>query len=332
METPPRVVSGDLFSPVLPRHSAREVDVELLTALYALDSIKGFGPQKFKELYLSGMRPEDVLHDPTRLPIPGKRGEDFRAQLSEISGNLDKVRERAKKQLEVAAKHEAVILTYEDPRYPQNVFDSNNPIPVLYVRGAVDVLAHRKAVACVGSRKISSLYELLHTAFAKTAVDEDFAIVSGFALGADTVGHRAAWEAGGSTICCMPGGLDRPFPPENKKLWETFLEYPRAAFVSEFSFGTAAASLTLRKRNKLIVAFAHGVLVSQSSVTGGAMNAYRFAMDQHKPVATFREDGTPETSGNLQITEGPCFGTAFPSESPDPEAYRVWLRGLSSSI
>lgn len=332
METPPRVVPGDLFASPPPKHPSREVDEDLLTALYALDSIKGFGPQKFKELYLSGMRPEDVLRDPAGLPIPGKRGDDFRTQLREISTDLGKIRERARKQLEVAAKHGAFLLTYEDPRYPRNVFESNNPIPVLYVRGAVDVLSHRRTVACVGSRAISPAYELLHTAFARIAVEEQFAIVSGFALGADTVGHRAAWEAAGATICCMPGGLDRPFPPENKKLWEAFLEYPHAAFVSEFSFGTAAASLTLRKRNKLIVAFAHGVLVSQSSVTGGAMNAYRFAMDQHKPVATFQGDGTLETSGNVQITEGPCFGTAFSSESPDPEAYRAWLHGLSSSI
>ena len=52
------------------------------------------------------------------------------------------------------------------------------------------------------------------------------------------------------------------------------------ALVSEFPFGTAASSLTLRKRNKLIVAFAQGVLIGQSSAKGGAMNAYRFALEQ----------------------------------------------------
>jgi predicted Rossmann fold nucleotide-binding protein DprA/Smf involved in DNA uptake len=78
----------------------------------------------------------------------------------------------------------------------------------------------------------------------------------------------------------MPGGLDRPFPPENRSLWEDFLSYPGAAFVSEFPFGTRASSLTLRKRNKLIVAFARAVLVSQSSADGGAMNAYRFAAER----------------------------------------------------
>ena len=83
-------------------------------------------------------------------------------------------------------------------------------------------------------------------------------IVSGFALGADTIGHEEAWKAGGKTICVMPGGLDRPFPPENRRLWDEFLRYPGAAFVSELGFGVRASALTLRKRNKLIVSFARG--------------------------------------------------------------------------
>jgi DNA processing protein len=305
--------------------------VDALAAIYALDGVKGFGPQKFKELHEAQIRPAEVIQDPDRLPIAGKRGEDFRAQLRNVSQFTETAYARAQRQIEAAAKHGAWILTYEDPRYPANVYASNNPVPVLYVRGGIEVLGHPKAVACVGSRKISPPYEELHSVFAQTAVQEGFTVVSGFALGADTVGHRAAWAAQGSTICCMPGGLDRPFPPENRGLWEELLCYGGAAFVSEFPFGTSASSLTLRKRNKLIVAFAQGVLISQSSVTGGAMNAFRFAVEQHKPVATFQDDGTEATSGNRQVDKPECQGTAFSVSSPDPERYRKWLSELSSS-
>ena len=77
-------------------------------------------------------------------------------------------------------------------------------------------------------------------------------------------------------MCVMPCGLDKVFPPENRGLWEELLAHPGAVFVSEFGFGQRASSLLLRKRNKLIVAFAQGVLVAQSALDGGAMNAYRF--------------------------------------------------------
>ena len=57
----------------------------------------------------------------------------------------------------------------------------------------------------------------------------------------------------------MPCGVDLVFPPENRLLWRELLNYENAVFVSEFPLGTKAAALTLRKRNKLIVAFARGV-------------------------------------------------------------------------
>ncbi len=156
--------------------------------------------------------------------------------------------------------------------------------------------------------------------------------MSGFAMGADAIGHRTALTALGQTTCVMPCGLDRPFPPEHKSLWEEVLQYPGASVVTEFAFGTAASSLTLRKRNKLIVSFALGVLVSQSSATGGAMNAYRFAVEQRKPVATFSHDEHVDTSGNALIQSAQTTRTTtFPAPQASDEAFEEWLRTLSSS-
>src|SRR6266568_8045122 len=212
-----------------------------------------------------------------------KLGDPIRAQLKKVSSKLiDECAKRAEKQLKVAETTKSQILTFSHPLYPSRVFNSNNPIGILYVRGNVTVLQSQKTIACVGSRNIREPYSRLHASFAHTASEQDVTVVSGFALGADTIGHKAAIENKGHTICVMPSGLDRPFPPENKDLWQTFLFNDRAVFVSEFPFGTGAASLNLRKRNKLIVAFAQGVLVSQSSATGGAMNAYRFAIEQKR--------------------------------------------------
>jgi predicted Rossmann fold nucleotide-binding protein DprA/Smf involved in DNA uptake len=127
--------------------------------------------------------------------------------------------------------------------------------------------------------------------------------------------------------------LDRPFPPENRRLWEDLLDYSGAVFVSEFSFGTAASSLTLRKRNKGIVAFALGVLISQSSISGGAMNAYRFALEQRKALATFADDSTPDTSGNRAIgDDAKAQAVVFARERQEREDYERWLRRLFSLI
>ena len=280
---------------------SRVITRDALTALFVLDGVKGLGPQKIKAVHESGLTPAEVIADPLRLPIKGKRGDDFRRALETAQVLVPKCRQRAERQLEEIVKHQATILTYDHPLYPRVVYESNYPAPVLYARGAIEILKERRTVGCVGSRNIRSPYSLRHREFATFAAQADFTIVSGFALGADTIGHEAAHDAGGKTICVLPGGLERAFPPENRTLWDILLEDPHAVMVSETPFGVRASSLLLRKRNKLIVAFSQGVLVSQSSDKGGAMNAYRFALELHRPFATFSPDGTPDTSGNSLI-------------------------------
>jgi DNA processing protein len=312
----------------------KPVSLDELAAIFALESVKGFGPQKFKEVYLAGVPPVEALEDPSRIPLGGKRGDQLKTAIGGVAtGGFDRFYERAERQLERATELQAHVIVYGDPAYPANLFESNYPVPVLYVRGSLEAACERRAVACVGSRLIRPPYTELQTRFARLAVGEGFSVVSGFATGADRWAHEAAWHAGGKTVAVMPSGLDLPFPPENRDLWRALLDYDKAAFVSEFSFATKAAALTLRKRNKMIVAFALGVLVGQSSVKGGAMNAYRFSLEQRKPVATFATDGQADTSGNAAISApGQRAGTALPMGVGFEDASRRWLAALSSSI
>jgi DNA processing protein len=323
-----------LPDPDLQTEQAVGISVDRLAALYVLDGIKGFGPQKFKQLREANITPEEALKDPGRLPIKGKQGDKLRALIEESAEkSLAECRSRAVRQIDASRRYDGKIVTYESPCYPRNVYLSNNPAPILYVRGSLDVLGQQNTVACVGSRKIRPPYAEALSAFVDEASRIHFAIVSGFALGADSIGHTRAFTNRGQTICCMPGGLDRPFPPENKGLWTELLSYKGAAFVSEFAYGTLASTLTLRKRNKLIVAFAKGVMVGQSSTKGGAMNAYRFAIEQKKPVATFAYDEMEDTSGNKQIAANrKMFDAVFAISEGTHKEYREWLSGLSSSI
>lgn len=319
--------------PVASEASTGAPTVRELASIYALDSIKHFGPQKFKQLYQAGVDPAQVLNDHTLLPIGGKRGERFRIEIAEMADDAHRtMRVRAERQIERAQETGASILTYRHPCYPANVFHSNNPVPVLYVRGNREILRSQSVVACVGSRGIRHPYSQLHESLASGAAKAGFAIGSGFAVGADTIGHRAAFREGRWTICVLPGGLDRPFPPENFHLWKRLLEYPGAVMVSEFAFGTGASKLTLRKRNKLIVGCSRAVFISQSRLNGGAMNAYRFAREQKKPVATCGADGREDTLGNAKIAEELRQGDAVFATGASQQEFVDWLRGSYSLI
>lgn len=305
--------------------------VTQLQALYALERVSGFGPVKFRALHEAGIEPGALIKDPNSLPVKGRIGQKLRDAIQSISANdLSSARSRAFTQLERANELSASILTYREPGYPTNVYRSNNPIPVLYVRGDPKIWWMPGAVSVVGSRNTREPYASAAREFATTAVGCGLAVVSGFALGADSIGHRATVAAGGRTVCVMPCGLDKVFPPENRGFWEELLIDPNAVFVSEFGFGHRASSLLLRKRNKLIVSFSQAVLVAQSAANGGAMNAYRFGREQRKPVATFKSDGSEETTGNEIIeADERTGGFAFPL-SACPSSFGSWLKRLSS--
>ncbi len=303
--------------------------VDDLAAVLALESVNGFGPQKFKALWEHNLTPRDVLLDPVRLPVSGATGAKLRTAIGLLTlADRDKFRRRAEGQLEAARKARGHIVLHGSPFYPSTLWRSNNPVPVLHILGDPLRLTTDKTVACVGSRGIGERYAAAERDFVSIAVHGGWTVVSGFAMGADAVGHRAAYDAGGNTIAVMPCGLDRPFPPENRDLWRTFLEYKGAVMVSEFAWGTPAAALTLRKRNKTIVGLSRGVLVAQSSAKGGAMNAFRFALEQKKRIATFEDDGTDATSGNRQIAESD-LGQVLPLTQPDESPWSRWLRTLS---
>ncbi len=306
-------------------------DFDRYVATIALESIKHFGPQKFRELLDSKLTPQEVLKDPSQLSLRGKRVAYFRDEISKLTAKgLSIFEERAERQLIRAQKFNVNILLHGDHCYPPNLWNSNNPVPILYAIGDVSLLKHQKAVACVGSRTIDECFGRVARDFAAFAASTGWTVTSGFAVGADTIAHRAAKDVGGETICVMPSGLDRPFPPENRDFWKELVSYPNAVLVSEFSLGTPAGSLNLRKRNKTIVGMSLGVFVGQSSVTGGAMNAFRFAMEQKKSVATIEPTNEDSTSGNqLIVAEG---GRCFPASESAERNWQEWLSELSYSI
>ena len=306
-------------------------NAERLGALYALERVSGFGPVKFRALHEAGVEPSAALERPELLPFKGPTGDKLRRGIESLSAaDLSAVRARAVDQVERAQAMGASILTHGDPAYPERVYASNNPVPVLYVRGDPSLWDGGTAVAVVGSRNTREPYASAARTFAAVAARSRVLVVSGFAMGADSIGHQGALEAGGRTVCVMPCGLDNVFPPENRGLWERLLADENAVFVSQFGFGQRASSLLLRKRNKLIVAFVQGVVVAQSAVDGGAMNAYRFAREQRKPVAAFDSDGSRDTTGNAAIgNDGRTGGFVCESAGKESE-YEAWLQKLCS--
>jgi hypothetical protein len=61
-----------------------------------------------------------------------------------------------------------------------------------------------------------------------------------------------------------------------------------------------------------------------------AMNAYRFALEQKRPIATFAPDDQDDTSGNRQIIAERTSSEVTEFPGIDTDRFAKWLRGLSS--
>ncbi len=89
------------------------VRLEDLSDIFLLESIKQFGPQKFKGLDSAKTRPRDVLKNPELLPIKGKRGDMFREGTRSLKNEArEECHLRAVNQILAAHKYRATILTY----------------------------------------------------------------------------------------------------------------------------------------------------------------------------------------------------------------------------
>ena len=79
---------------------------------------------------------------------------------------------------------------------------------------------NKKGVSVIGTRAPSPLTYEVAPPFVKDIVKAGFVVVSGLALGCDTIGHENALCNKGFTIAVLPSGIHNIYPESNKRLAE----------------------------------------------------------------------------------------------------------------
>jgi DNA processing protein len=117
-------------------------------------------------------------------------------------------------------------------------------VPSAYGRGTADSFSHDLAVAGV-------------------------TVVSGLARGVDGIVHRAALDAGKSTIAVMGSGVNVIYPGEHANLAERIVE--NGALVSEHPLGAKPDARNFPRRNRIMVGMTLGTLVIEGSLKSGVL-------------------------------------------------------------
>ncbi len=178
----------------------------------------------------------------------------------------------------------------------------------LWVRGGNLRALTAQAVTLVGTRAVSHYGTEVASMFTDNLVAHQWTIVSGGALGVDTVAHSAALRAGGSTVVVAACGLDRSYPAHNRQLFEDIVKSGKGALVSEYPPRTTPQRHRFLTRNRLVAALTKGTVVVEAAWRSGALNTLSWASGLGKVAMAV--PGPVTTAGSLGCHERIRSGSA----------------------
>jgi DNA processing protein len=169
------------------------------------------------------------------------------------------------------------LVCWESPDYPSLLKRIEQPPPLLYVRGSLEVV-DELAVAIVGTRNPTSYGKEATRQLVKELSRNKVTIVSGLALGIDGVAHQAALEAGGRTLAVLGCGVDWIYPSSHRDLAERIIN--SGALISDYPLGTKPEAINFPPRNRIISGLTLGTVVIEAGMDSGALITMQFALDQ----------------------------------------------------
>ncbi len=204
------------------------------------------------------------------------------------------------------------VLTWEDETYPHRLKEIDQPPPVLYLRGELR-LEDEWSVAIVGTRRMTAYGRQAAEDIAETLARSGVTVVSGLARGVDGVAHQAALNAGGRTLAVLGSGIDRIYPPENRRLAEQIIT--QGCLISDYAPGTPPEASNFPPRNRIISGLSMAVIVVEAGSNSGALITASFAADQGREVFALPGKITaPQSQGTNRLIQDGAYLLSDPRE------------------
>ena len=149
----------------------------------------------------------------------------------------------------------------------------------LFYKGNLSLLKRPK-VSIVGSRRLSNYTREYTYRLARALASRGVCVVSGAAMGVDTVAHEGA--GADNTIAVVANGLDIRYPAINKNLIEAIEN--SGLMMSQFNDGFRATGWSFVVRNELVVALGDILVVTQAELDSGSMRSVEYALRMGKEI------------------------------------------------
>ena len=186
------------------------------------------------------------------------------------------------KELSLIEKHAISWTTLLDSEYPALLAHTHVAPLVLYWQGSA-VWNDGCSLSVVGSRAATDYGRRAIINLIIPCVKRGMIIVSGGALGIDSMAHEAALNHNGKTVVVLGTGLLKPYPAQNKKLFEA-IAFSGGAVMSCFPLEMIGNSWQFPVRNRIIAGMTRGCFVVQAAEKSGALITAKYALDEGRNV------------------------------------------------
>lgn len=138
-------------------------------------------------------------------------------------------------------------------------------------------------VAIVGTRKPTAYGKEVTEKIAFELAQRGVVIVSGLALGVDGLAHKAALEAGGTTLAVLGCGLPQIYPSAHRQLAERIIT-GGGALISEYKEDELARPHYFLERNRIVSGLADAIIITEAASRSGTLNTAAHALEQGKEI------------------------------------------------
>lgn len=210
----------------------------------------------------------------------------------------------AEQMLEKCADMGIDILTPESPAYPDALrYLPDRPL-TLYLRGRMPDCNFNMTTTVVGTRKMTEYGRNMAYSLGVGLTYGGSIVVSGMALGSDSMALVGALDTGGQVIAVLGSGVDVIYPREHRDIYHKIVE--SGAVISEYPPGTPPIGSHFPVRNRIMSGIADATVVVEADSHSGSLITAAHALDQGKKVfAVPGKIGDPGAEGtNALIRDG----------------------------
>jgi len=169
-------------------------------------------------------------------------------------------------------------------QFPKPLLEIPQPPKTLYIRGKLPNY-NLIYLAVVGSRKYTSYGKDICEKLISGLKGYPIVIVSGLAMGIDSIAHKAAINNNLITISFPGSGLDNSvlYPRSNIKLAQEIIDNG-GCLISEFLPNAISQLYSFPQRNRLMAGISKAVLIIEAEEKSGTLITARMALDYNRDI------------------------------------------------